>query len=104
MGPEALTTLEREQRESIFKLRFQHSMGQLESSAKGRTAKRDLARTLTIAAEKRRAAQPQGENAVPPKATQPKAATQNAPKRRGTKRKGMKLKAAKPEAAKPAGK
>ena len=56
MAPEALSTLEREQREAIFKLRFQHSMGQLESSAKKRTSKRDLARTLTIAAEKRRAA------------------------------------------------
>ncbi len=56
MAPEALITLEREQRESIFKLRFQHSMGQLESSAKKRTSKRDLARTLTVTAEKRRAA------------------------------------------------
>ena len=56
MAPEGLVALEREQREKIFKMRFQHSMGQLESSASGRTAKRDLARTLTIAAEKRRAA------------------------------------------------
>ncbi len=56
MAPEGLTTLEREQREAIFKIRFQHSMGQLESSAKKRTSKRDLARTLTVAAEKRRAA------------------------------------------------
>ena len=56
MGPEALTGLEREQREKIFKLRFQHSLGQLESSATTRTARRDLARTLTIAAQKRRAA------------------------------------------------
>ena len=56
MGPEALTSLEREQREKIFKLRFQHSMGQLESSASARTSKRDLARTLTIAAQKRRSA------------------------------------------------
>ena len=47
---------EREQREAIFKLRFQHSMGQLESPAKKRTSKRDLARTLTVAAEHRRAA------------------------------------------------
>ena len=54
MGPEGLSTLEREQREKIFKLRFQHSMGQLESSASARTAKRNLARTLTIASEKRR--------------------------------------------------
>ena len=56
MPPEALAALEREQREKIFKLRFQHSMGQLESSASSRTAKRDLARTLTIVSEKRRAA------------------------------------------------
>ncbi len=56
MAPEGLTSLERELRERIFKLRFQHSMGQLESSASARTAKRDLARTLTIAAQKRRAA------------------------------------------------
>ena len=56
MAPEALTTLEREPRERIFKLRFQHSMGQLESSAQKRTSKRDLARTLTIASELRRAA------------------------------------------------
>ena len=56
LAPEGLTSLEREQRERIFKLRFQHSMGQLESSASARTAKRDLARTLTIAAQKRRAA------------------------------------------------
>jgi len=56
LAPEALTALEREQREKIFKLRFQHSMGQLESSASKRTTRRDLARTLTIAAEQRRAA------------------------------------------------
>jgi large subunit ribosomal protein L29 len=55
MSGDALTALEREQREKIFKLRFQHAMGQLESSASGRSAKRDLARTLTIAGEKRRA-------------------------------------------------
>jgi len=56
MAPEALTALEKEQREKIFKLRFQHSMGQLESSASRRTTKRDLARTLTVASEHRRAA------------------------------------------------
>lgn len=55
MSPEGLTALEREQREKIFKLRFQHAMGQLDSSASSRTAKRDLARLLTVAAEKRRA-------------------------------------------------
>lgn len=53
---DGLTALEKEQREKIFKLRFQHSMGQLESSASARTTKKDLARTLTVAAQKRRAA------------------------------------------------
>lgn len=56
MAPEAITALEKEQREKIFKLRFQHSMGQLESSASARTAKKDLARLLTVAGEKRRSA------------------------------------------------
>lgn len=56
LAVDGLTTLEKEQREKIFKLRFQHSMGQLESSASARTAKRDLARTLTVANEKRRTA------------------------------------------------
>lgn len=56
MAPEAITALEKEQREKIFKLRFQHSMGQLESSASSRTAKKDLARLLTVAGEKRRSA------------------------------------------------
>ena len=56
MAPEAITALEKEQREKIFKLRFQHSMGQLESSASARTAKKDLARLLTGAGEKRRSA------------------------------------------------
>ena len=50
------STGEKEQREKIFKLRFQHSMGQLESSASSRTAKKDLARLLTVAGEKRRSA------------------------------------------------
>ncbi len=56
MAPEAITALEKEQREKIFKLRFQHSMGQLESSASSRTAKKDLARLLTVGGEKRRSA------------------------------------------------
>ena len=55
MGPEALAALEREQRERIFKLRFQLSLGQLDSPASAAAAKRDLARTLTVASEKRRA-------------------------------------------------
>jgi large subunit ribosomal protein L29 len=34
-------------REEIFRLRFQHHTGQLSSTAKVRTAKRNLARVLT---------------------------------------------------------
>lgn len=58
MGPEALAALETEQRERIFKLRFQLSLGQLDSPASAGAAKRDLARTLTVVGEKRRAAKP----------------------------------------------
>jgi len=54
MGPDALVALEREQREKVFKLRFRHALGQLDSPASSRTAKRELARILTVAAEKRR--------------------------------------------------
>jgi large subunit ribosomal protein L29 len=36
-------------RQEIFNLRFQHATGQLEDTAALRRAKRDLARTLTIA-------------------------------------------------------
>ena len=45
----------RERRDEIFKLRFQHYTGQLENVARMRTAKRELARALTILTEKRRA-------------------------------------------------
>ncbi len=56
MTPEALAALETEQRERIFKLRFQLSLGQLDSPASAGAAKRELARTLTVASEQRRAA------------------------------------------------
>jgi large subunit ribosomal protein L29 len=36
-------------REEVFNLRFQHSTGQLENTARVKNAKRDLARGLTIA-------------------------------------------------------
>ena len=43
----------RERRDEIFKLRFQHYTGQLENVARMRTAKRELARALTILNQKR---------------------------------------------------
>jgi large subunit ribosomal protein L29 len=39
-------------REEIFNLRFQHATGQLEDTAALKRAKRDLARTLTVAHER----------------------------------------------------
>jgi large subunit ribosomal protein L29 len=39
-------------RKDIFGLRFQHATGELENTAGIRTAKRDLARALTVARER----------------------------------------------------
>lgn len=45
---------EAEAREQMFKLRFQISMGQAEGIRKYRATRKDLARILTVAGEKRR--------------------------------------------------
>ncbi len=47
---------EAETRQLLFKLRFQISMGQAEGIRKYRAARKDLARLLTVAGEKARAA------------------------------------------------
>ncbi len=39
-------------RKEIFNLRFQHATGQLENTARMKTAKRDLARSLTVARQR----------------------------------------------------
>jgi large subunit ribosomal protein L29 len=39
-------------RKEIFGLRFQHATGELENTAGMRTAKRDLARAITVARER----------------------------------------------------
>ena len=39
-------------RKDVFGLRFQHATGELENTAGLRTAKRDLARALTVAHER----------------------------------------------------
>ena len=39
-------------RKDVFGLRFQHATGELENTAGLRTAKRDLARALTVARER----------------------------------------------------
>ena len=39
-------------REELFNLRFQHATGQLENTARLKTAKRELARGLTVAKQR----------------------------------------------------
>ncbi|MEA2255833.1 MAG: large subunit ribosomal protein [Solirubrobacteraceae bacterium] len=39
-------------RQEVFNLRFQHATGQLENTARLNTAKRDLARGLTVASQR----------------------------------------------------
>ena len=47
-----LTNHIRTQRRELFGLRFSHATGELENTAGLRTAKRDLARALTIARQR----------------------------------------------------
>jgi large subunit ribosomal protein L29 len=49
---EELETFIRERREEIWKLKFQHHTGQLENVARMTTAKRELARALTVRHER----------------------------------------------------
>ena len=51
-GDEELIEHIRTQRREAFGLRFQHATGELENTAGLRSAKRDLARALTIARER----------------------------------------------------
>ncbi|NOY23618.1 MAG: 50S ribosomal protein L29 [Acidobacteria bacterium] len=45
-----------EKKEELFKLRFQHTMGQLDNPLSLRKARREIARLNTILAERRRQA------------------------------------------------
>ena len=51
MDPDELKTKASELRDQLFKLRFQHSLGQLESAGKLKTVKRDIARIETVLKE-----------------------------------------------------
>lgn len=42
-----------ESRRELFNLRFQHSIGQLENTGRLKLAKKDLARAMTVAGERR---------------------------------------------------
>jgi large subunit ribosomal protein L29 len=48
LAPEELRAKEIELRDQLFKLRFQKSLGQLDSPMKLRTIKRDIARIQTV--------------------------------------------------------
>jgi large subunit ribosomal protein L29 len=52
LADDQLVELIGKSRQEVFNLRFQHATGQLENTARLNTAKRDLARGLTIARER----------------------------------------------------
>ncbi len=52
MGTEELEHKEAELQEQLFRLRIQHSLGQLDNSLKLREIRRDIARVKTILKEK----------------------------------------------------
>jgi large subunit ribosomal protein L29 len=52
MGTEELEHKEAELQEQLFRLRVQHSLGQLDNSLKLRETRRDIARVKTILKEK----------------------------------------------------
>ncbi len=56
LGPDELAAKQEEMKEQVFRLRFQIKMGQSDSVKKYRSAKKDLARMLTV--ERERAATP----------------------------------------------
>lgn len=51
MDPDEMRTKVGELRDQLFKLRFQHSLGQLDNAGKLKTVKRDIARIETILKE-----------------------------------------------------
>ena len=55
LRPEELDARVRDLRDTLFNMNVKHKTGQLESSASLRSTRRDLARALTIQAERRRA-------------------------------------------------
>ena len=52
MGPEELEHKQTELQEQLFRLRVQHSLGQLDNSLKLRETRRDIARVKTIIKQK----------------------------------------------------
>jgi large subunit ribosomal protein L29 len=54
LSEDELRIKERDLIEQLFKLRFQHSLGQLENAMKLRNIKRDIARIKTVLEDKSR--------------------------------------------------
>jgi len=52
LSEEELKSKEEEIKDQLFKLKFQHALGQLENALKLKTLKRDIARIKTILKEK----------------------------------------------------
>ncbi len=52
---EELVARLRDLRDALFNLKIKHATGQLENSASVRSARRDLARAITVTAERRAA-------------------------------------------------
>jgi large subunit ribosomal protein L29 len=52
LSRDELVTKEKELKDQIFKLRFQHALGQLENSMKLKNIKKDIARIQTLLNEK----------------------------------------------------
>ena len=52
MTEDELVNKEQELKDQLFKLKFQHALGQLENAMKLKTIKKDLARIKTILSEK----------------------------------------------------
>jgi len=51
LSPEEIQRKEKDLKEELFNLRFQHEVGQLENPQKMKQAKRDIARVKTILRE-----------------------------------------------------
>ncbi len=52
LSDEELKNKESELKDQLFKLKFQHALGQLENAVKLKTVKKDIARIKTILIEK----------------------------------------------------
>ncbi len=52
LSEEELNTKESELKDQLFKLKFQHALGQLENAVKLKNVKKDIARIKTILTEK----------------------------------------------------